>query len=160
MSWYKFVQDSTRERKFVRLPLSLYLLVHLCDPFDIVPHFLNHFGRGDYTNTLSQTAEPSIELWACLNDRSKGEVLFVLIGQHRIPAEAIQNRILTVFSLPENIPNIRRGLLLISIFSWFAILFLPHWDFLLFYHCDTFLFHSIPEVIIRNHSNQPLPYLT
>ena len=35
MSWYKFVQDSTRERKFVRLPLSLYLLVHLCNSLDI-----------------------------------------------------------------------------------------------------------------------------
>ena len=82
MRSYIFSQDRTRERKFVQLPLSLYVLVHLCDAFDIVSHFFDYFWRGDNTNTLSQAAEPSIELRACLNDCGEGEVLFVLISQY------------------------------------------------------------------------------
>ena len=101
MRSYIFSQDRTRERKFVQLPLSLYLLVHLCDTFDIVSHFFDHFWRGDDTNTLSQTAEPSIELRTCLNDRGEGEMLFVLISQYRILAEAIQNHIRQIVGEPQ-----------------------------------------------------------
>ena len=77
------------------------MLVHLCDTFDIVSHFFDNFWRGDNTNTLSQTAEPSIELRACLNDCGEGEVLFVLISQYSILAEAIQNHIRQIVGEPQ-----------------------------------------------------------
>ena len=93
MRRYKFVQDRTRERKFVQLPLSLYLLVHLCDTLDIVSHFFNYFGGSQDADTSAQAADPSIELGADLNIRVNGEMLFVFWNHCNILAEAVNHHI-------------------------------------------------------------------
>ena len=93
MRSYIFSQDRTRERKFVQLPLSLYVLVHLCDTFDIVSHFFDYFWRGDNTNTLSQTTEPSIELRADLNVGVNGKVLFIVGIHHNVLTETVYHHI-------------------------------------------------------------------
>ena len=67
MRRYKFVQERTRERKFLQLPLSLYVLVHLCNSLDIVSHFFHHFGGSQDADTSAQAANPSIKLGADLN---------------------------------------------------------------------------------------------
>ena len=93
MRSYIFSQDRTRERKFVQLPLSLYLLVHLCNSLDIVSHFLHHFGGSQDADTLAQAADPSIELRADLNIRVNGEMLFIVIREHHIFTESVNNNI-------------------------------------------------------------------
>ena len=101
MSWYKFVQDSSRERKFVRLPLSFCVLIHLGNAFYIVPHFFHHFGGSQNADGLAQTANPSEELWADFNVRMNGKMLFIVGNHHNVPPEAVNYHIRQVIGEPD-----------------------------------------------------------
>ena len=84
----------------MQLPLSLYLLVHLCNAFDIVPHFLHHFGGSQDADTSAQAAEPSIKLGADLNIGVDGKMLFVFWNHGNIFAETVNHHIRQMVGKP------------------------------------------------------------
>ena len=101
MRRYKFVQDRTRERKFLQLPLSLYLLVHLCNSLDIVSHFFHHFGGSQDADTSAQAANPSIKLGADLNICVNGKMLIIVREHLNVFAKSVNYHIRQVIGEPD-----------------------------------------------------------